>query len=625
MEEETLVSRRSKRSTAGNRMQAALAEISVEDLSKEDAEDDQDFVVETYEEDAFESDFQSTDEEAVVEQEPLENEEKQARKAAKSRLERATAAAHARQKNTFNPTTTTTTTEGANTVRSDEKPKSKRKRRVSLGFTINAETGEIIAEPDVEDKDGHDTESDAEERNGPGPSSIPRTRKRSSKRQTTIQNTTDTVKRYLKSEQQKALNPSRRRSGTNKKRPTQAELIARALDTEEGNLVDHRDYLKHEEEKRQMRNRRDQVMVSGPLLRWISKAEEVEVEVDIEAVEDAKGMEKEKELEDSSSSLGASSMAKHGYNPYMHTLQSHAYGPGYGLHVENLHDQSSGTPAASSSLPVPSSSASSSIPSASTSATSPFLTLAPYSFPNTYTPLPSLSGYRLPSTPIPPLTPTLTPTSAPPPPPPSVSAPTFISGSGPLPITSSASPNEPERQRKTQHKIEKVSKSYLIHELSNSHWDDHNTHTNRDTLSLKLKPNWDQTMDAMFGDHVKWRELKVYSSMRNRPLARYVPTCPFTGLPAKYLDPRTGVPFADVRAYRILKRLEAEVLPHDDGDGDENDSSDRGFPSIPTTADDVDDPDLEGHEGIGVWDEDLGCYIGDWESTGTVSRGVVGS
>ncbi|KAJ3755701.1 YL1 nuclear protein-domain-containing protein [Lentinula raphanica] len=524
MEEETLVSRRSKRSTAGNRMQAALAEITIEELSKEDAEDDQDFVVETYEEDAFESDFQSTDEEAVVEQEPLENEEKQARKAAKSRLERATAAAHARQKNTFNPTTTTTATEGANTLRSDEKPKSKRKRRVSLGFTINAETGEIIAEPDVEDKDGHDTESDAEERNGPGPTSIPRTRKRSSKRQTTIQNTTDTVKRYLKSEQQKALNPSRRRSGTNKKRPTQAELIARALDTEEGNLVDHRDYLKHEEEKRQMRNRRDQVMVSGPLLRWISKAEEVEVEVDIEAVEDAKGMEKEKELEDS-----------------------------------------------------------------------PFLTLAPYSFPNTYTPLLSLSGYRLPSTPIPPPTPTptLTPTPAPPPP-------------------------------STQHKIEKVSKSYLIHELSNSHWDDHNTHTNRDTLSLKLKPNWDQTMDAMFGDHVKWRELKVYSSMRNRPLARYVPTCPFTGLPAKYLDPRTGVPFADLRAYRILKRLEAELLPHGDGDGDENDSSDRGFP-IPTTADDVDDPDLEGHEGIGVWDEDLGCYIGDWESTGTVSRGVVGS
>ena len=28
--------------------------------------------------------------------------------------------------------------------------------------------------------------------------------------------------------------------------------------------------------------------------------------------------------------------------------------------------------------------------------------------------------------------------------------------------------------------------------------------------------------------------------------------CPITGKPAKYLDPRTGVPYADVRAYEVL-------------------------------------------------------------------------
>lgn len=34
--------------------------------------------------------------------------------------------------------------------------------------------------------------------------------------------------------------------------------------------------------------------------------------------------------------------------------------------------------------------------------------------------------------------------------------------------------------------------------------------------------------------------------------------CPITGLKAKYLDPRTGVPYADLRAYRVL----TDILDH---------------------------------------------------------------
>lgn len=58
--------------------------------------------------------------------------------------------------------------------------------------------------------------------------------------------------------------------------PTQAELIARALDNEEGNIVSHRDYLRFEEEKR----KRAQVVrasVRGPLLKWISRGEDTKV------------------------------------------------------------------------------------------------------------------------------------------------------------------------------------------------------------------------------------------------------------------------------------------------------------------------------------------------------------
>ena len=57
---------------------------------------------------------------------------------------------------------------------------------------------------------------------------------------------------------------------------TQAELLARALDTEEGNILEHRGYLEAEEEKR----RRARVVrkgVEGPKLRWISHVEEERV------------------------------------------------------------------------------------------------------------------------------------------------------------------------------------------------------------------------------------------------------------------------------------------------------------------------------------------------------------
>ncbi|KAJ3853921.1 YL1 nuclear protein-domain-containing protein [Lentinula lateritia] len=547
MEEDTLVSRRSRRSTAGNRMQVALAEIAVEDLSTEDAEEDKDFIVETYEEDVFESDFESTDEEepAAAEQEPVENEEKQARKVARSRLERATAAAHARQKVTFDPSATI---EGASTSTpaSTSKTKPKRKRRVSLGFTINAQT------------DG----------------TAVRRRKRSSKRQTTIKNTTDTFTRYLKSEQQKALQPSRKRTRSNK-RPTQAELLARALDTEEGNLVDHRDYLMLEEEKRRTRNKQDQVTIRGPLLRWVSKVEEVKIEI-------VQEKEKEKEKE------GHTSNVTPGYadNPYLSNLPStlsSGRGPGYTpqsfvpASVANS-STSTVTPNSVSITVSPTASASSTLsnwlPTTSNSSSYP----PPYTLPPT-----TAATIRTSTATNPPSTtaqssqyPQSTQFSAPlgfqlPP----MSTPPIAPGSGPIP--------EPENKKC---RTEKVAKSYLVHELNQDEEDN-------------SKPSWEETMEAMFGNHVKWGGMKIYT-VKNRPLTRYIPTCPITGLPAKYLDPRTGVPFANIRAYNTLKKLRREfVLAQSD------DAEPRDYKAVDENE------DVAGIED--VWDNELGCYIGDFE------------
>ena len=60
---------------------------------------------------------------------------------------------------------------------------------------------------------------------------------------------------------------------------TQAELLARALDMEEGNIKEHRNYLANEAEKRK-RAHVVRTAVKGPLLRWISRREEKKVMVD---------------------------------------------------------------------------------------------------------------------------------------------------------------------------------------------------------------------------------------------------------------------------------------------------------------------------------------------------------
>jgi YL1 nuclear protein C-terminal domain len=111
--------------------------------------------------------------------------------------------------------------------------------------------------------------------------------------------------------------------------------------------------------------------------------------------------------------------------------------------------------------------------------------------------------------------------------------------------------------------LEKFCKNYVVHETSQ----------NQSQTHPPLKPAWEETMAALFGGDVKWEDLKVWNG-KARPLctfsslfyytfrsyctlrlARVTQTCPLTGLPAPYLDPRTNVPFANLRAYDTLTKL----------------------------------------------------------------------
>ena len=169
---------------------------------------------------------------------------------AHSRVEKATAAAAARQRVTFNPTAHEDTL-----VR---KPP-KQKRRVSLGVAIDAATGEVVPPSPA------------------SPSSSQPLQKRQSGRALAQQARTASLKR-LASEEERARIAPRRRSIVKTKAPTQAELLARALDAEEGNIAAHKNYLALEEEKRRKAHA-VRPAVTGPLVRWVSKGEEIQVPV----------------------------------------------------------------------------------------------------------------------------------------------------------------------------------------------------------------------------------------------------------------------------------------------------------------------------------------------------------
>ncbi|KAI0791781.1 YL1 nuclear protein-domain-containing protein [Abortiporus biennis] len=476
--EDSLVMRRSKRSTAGNRMEAALAEFKADELGQEQ-EEDVDFIMGKEEEDAFESDFASTDEEGAQEdvdaaaERMLQDEEKAKRKTARSHLEKVTAAAHARQKVTFNPQ--------AESVELAKAPL-KIKRRVSLGVVVDAETGQVVATPN----------------------------RRQSRRTHTVMNTTATRDRARDEQEKKSTLPKKVK--TKIRAPTQSELISRALDMEEDNIKEHRNYLVLEEEKR-ARARVERMSINGPLLRVVSRIEDERVRVELPP-------------QPSVSTIQAPS-------PKIQTPASHVQIPppppiqyGYSYPGAPLPN----TPKSASNRPT------FFHPSARATSQNPY--------------------------PPPPVTPTPFMYQYPPPSQPSTSNQPLAPATVPVVVQPPAPPPEPT------YRTEKVSKSYVIHEIPPTGKDDD-----------PKKPTWNSTMTAMFGDHVKWNELKVFSG-KGRPMSRPVQTCPITGKNAKYLDPRTAVPFADISAYQTLTSL----LQHEY-----------------------------------IWSESLGCYTGFAGSTDNVT------
>ncbi|ORY21983.1 YL1 nuclear protein-domain-containing protein [Naematelia encephala] len=102
-------------------------------------------------------------------------------------------------------------------------------------------------------------------------------------------------------------------------------------------------------------------------------------------------------------------------------------------------------------------------------------------------------------------------------------------------------------------------------------------------------------LSLILGSHVDWSDLQ-YIPARNRPINRRPPLCPFTGLPAKYKHPRTGVVYATKEGYKLIEGLMAERFVWDE----------HGF-----WAAGEDDIPAEGIEGINGWNE---AVNGGWQA-----------
>ncbi|KAI0079073.1 hypothetical protein K474DRAFT_725781 [Panus rudis PR-1116 ss-1] len=594
-EAELLVTRRPRRSTAGNRMEAALAEFKAEELGQ-DQEEDVDFVIEKDEEDAFESDFESTDEDGAQEdvdavaEKIVQEEEKRIRKTGRTQLDRITAAAHARHAATFNPQLHD---DDFSSSTSTPKHKHRVSRRVSMGIVVDAATGEVL-EGSVPGTDG----------------------KRYSRRTHTMLNTRDTVSRIKDAVEKKSTVP--KKSKTKARPPTQAELIQRALDMEEGNVIEHREYLSVEEEKRK-RARLVKQRIEGPLLRWVSKA--VEEKVTIEQPPSA-SVPAQTTIPTPAVTITPTYQPPPPPPPLQQPQTVLPYGytfPGTATSTPVIQPQSQPQPqpqppslpqqkqasGSSNSKPKffhPSSLLSSSSASPSTSLASPSPSAYTYAPPSSYGYyVPPASPYAVPGQTPPsqntgavgPLTST-TYSYTPPAPPPATSAQTHM-----LPPPTPALPTSPSTTQITPYvtmntqytfyppppppvvpppspvivETRKVARSYLIHELSqdsdsdsekdkdkekdrDKEWEKEKERERRKRVSSgnHPKPTWGETMRALFGDHVNWEEVRVFVG-KNRPLSRPIQICPLTGQPAPYRDPRSGLPFASQFAYQTLTKI----------------------------------------------------------------------
>ncbi|KAF8330324.1 YL1 nuclear protein-domain-containing protein [Cantharellus anzutake] len=340
---------------------------------------------------------------------------------------------------------------------------------------------------------------------------------RKSSREATVRSKHELQNKLKDAQQRRAALPKRER--TQQRVKTQDELIRDALETEEENIASLNSFLTEEEERRARNTELRKTIVEPPLLRWISRPEKAKMPlvVEVELPPPAYHRPPQTQLQNPpSSSTSTTASARRTPYPHNHPAYSNS----------NYRQ-------------------------------------IPVTHPATYTPPP---GWRImgpPPKPVPHVPP-------PPPPPPRFAAPivTTLSSSAVktnAPAVPSVSPGPATIPSPMNFSAAAPVHSSQASESATSAPSadpkpkpkSTNTQTITQTRNLVIldtpgaTPSEDMTY--LFGSHVDWGELKVLPKVR--PSARRAAICPITGSAARYIDPRSGIPFADARGYKVLTEL----------------------------------------------------------------------
>ena len=267
--------------------------------------------------------------------------------------------------------------------------------------------------------------------------------------------------------------------------------------------MEHKNYLRLEEEKR-AKARVVKQAIAGPVLRWISKKETIQVEVQLPPLPlaptttatNANLYAAKYSFVYTSSNMGEGTMGSQAYS-----MPFYAYMPPIAQNIASK-PQQTGASASASVTTTPSSSRNPAVASAGASATS--TSTVAQATPSL--PTPSSSNVQDPATSTTGVAPSVPSTPSwqqQPQPQAQPQSQALVQPQTQIPPVLFSYPPAPAPTAPIiAHRAEDVCKNYVVHELSQS---------------VPSKPPWKDTMSAMFGNHVKWDEVKVFTG-KGRPL-----------------------------------------------------------------------------------------------------------
>ena len=369
---------------------------------------------------------------------------------------------------------------------------------------------------------------------------VPPSAVRSSSRHSTVQSKLATQSKLRMAAERRAS--ARARPARRVKQLTQDALIREALETEEGNLRSLHSYLEQEEERKARQRQSGKKEIQGPCLRWISVGLSQNVFL-VRAEAEAKAREEARARAESEARARTEAAAK---------AEAEAKAQGMSVSTEASAASSTGVPGAPEApraLPPP----------------APVHDKPDGPQPGADTP-PSGAEHPFVKTEI--------LDHAPPAPPDQPGRPGAVLHKGssvepvvPAPASASTEPSAatdaaaPETtttlSRPPPRPLSPGATSDAIAETAASKDTSGDEKTARTVLSLHNldpKTTWVDEFRLLLGDHCAWDRMPLVPS-RNRPFRPRQSTCVVTGLPARYRDPETGIPYATVEAYQTLREI----------------------------------------------------------------------